>query len=120
MASPNREELLAMAIQSARQGNKQGARVMLRQVLAQDHKNERAMLWMAKTSNSVTERTQWLERVLEVNPENPTAQKVLSNMAHNKEAAESRKLFWFGGIVAGAVMLLSLVFSAVWAFAPLA
>jgi thioredoxin-like negative regulator of GroEL len=119
MASPNREELLGMAIQSARNGNKQGARVMLRQVLNQDPKNERAMLWMAKTANSKTERQQWLERVLTVNPENTTAQKALNQMAHKQEASENRKLFVFGGAVAGALMLISLVAAAAWAFAPL-
>ncbi len=119
MPSPNREELLSMAIQSARQGNKQGARVMLRQVLDQDRRNERAMLWMAKTSNSQTERQQWLERVLEVNPDNPTAQKALAKMTYSKEAAENRKLFVFGAAIAGGLMLISLVAASAWAFAPL-
>lgn len=119
MPSPNREELLAMAIQSARQGNKQGARVMLRQVLDQDRKNERAMLWMAKTSNSQTEIKQWLERVLEVNPDNSTAQKALDQMAYHRRAAENRKLFVFGGAVAGGLMLITVAAAAVFAFWPL-
>lgn len=120
MASPNREELLGMAIQSARQGNKQGARVMLRQVLDEDPKNERAMLWMAKTANSQTERQQWLEHVLEVNPDNATARQALDQMTYSKEAAENRKLFVFGSAVVGGLMLISVVAAAAWAFMPLA
>jgi thioredoxin-like negative regulator of GroEL len=119
MASPNREQLLNMAIQSARQGNKQGARVMLRQVLDQDAKNERAMLWMAKTANSPTERKQWLERVIKVNPDNEVASKALEKMATRAEASENRKLATFGSMAALGLMALILIGTAAWAFAPL-
>ena len=42
---PNREQLLQMAINSAKSGNRDGARMMLRQVLSEDKRNERAMMW---------------------------------------------------------------------------
>jgi thioredoxin-like negative regulator of GroEL len=119
MASPNREQLLNMAIQSAKQGNKQGARVMLRQILEQDKRNERAMLWMAKIANSQTERKQWLERVLQVNPDNDVAQKALDKMNYTEAASENRKLVIFGSAAAGAVMLITLFIAGFWAFAPL-
>jgi thioredoxin-like negative regulator of GroEL len=119
MSSPNREELLNMAIDSARQGNKQGARVMLRQVLQEDKKNERAMLWMAKTANSATERQQWLSRVLKVNPNNEIAKKTLAKMNNKRAASENRKLFYFGGAAVAALLVITLIGTAVWAFAPL-
>jgi len=119
MASPNREQLLNMAIQSAKQGNKQGARVMLRQVLEQDKKNERAMLWMAKTANSPTERKQWLQRVINVNPDNEIASRALEKMATRAEASENRKLATYGSFAAVGLMSIILIITAAWAFAPL-
>lgn len=119
MVSPNREELLKMAIRSAKQNNKDGARVMFRQVLERDSKNETAMLWLAKLANSPTERKQWLERVLKVNPDNDTASKALEKMQQNREESENRKLVTYGSVLIGALMLVLLVFTAVWAFQPL-
>ena len=119
MVSPNREQLLKMAIQSAKQGNRDGARVMLRQIVQQDPKNEQAMLWLAKIATSPTERKKWLERVLTVNPDNQTAQNAIDRMVQSREASESRKMMTYGSMVIGAAMLLILVFTAVWAFAPL-
>lgn len=119
-SSPNREELLRMAIQSARQGQKQGARMMLRQILEQDKRNERALLWMAKLADTPAERKTWLERVLTVNPENEAAQAALDKMSYGKAAKENRKLFYFGGIAVVAFMLITILGTAVWAFRPLA
>lgn len=119
MASPNREQLLQMAVQSAKQGNKQGAKVMLRQILDEDPRNERAMMWMAKISTAPTERKQWLERVLQVNPENEVAQQALEKLSYDKSASENRKLFFFGGVAAVALMLIIILGTAWWAFAPL-
>lgn len=119
MASPNREQLLKMAIQSAKQGNKEGARVMFRQVLEQDKRNERAMLWMAQIANSPTERKMWLQRVLKVNSDNETAQKALDKMEQRHEESENRKLLQYGSYAVGALLLFILVFTAMWAFQPL-
>lgn len=116
---PNREQLLRMAIQSAKQGNKDGARVMLRQILDEDQTNERAMLWMAKTSKSVSERRNWLENVLKVNPESEVAQRALDQMDYQENASETRKLFIFGGVAIGVIMLITIIIAAFWAFAPL-
>ncbi len=46
--TPNREQLLQLAIRTAKGGNATAARVMFRQVLADDKNNERALMWMAK------------------------------------------------------------------------
>ncbi len=119
MVSPNREEMMSMAVQSIKQGNRESARVMFRQVIQQDPKNERALLYMAKLANAPTERKLWLQKVLEVNPDNETAQKALQKMLGNEEESENRKLVTYSGLVGGAVMLLILAFTAVWALRPL-
>ena len=54
--SPNREELLQLAISAAQAGNTESARVMFMQVLDQDRHNERALMWMAKLSTTRAER----------------------------------------------------------------
>lgn len=118
-SSPNREELLRMAIQSAKGGQKDGARMMFQQVLQQDKHNERALLWMAKIADTPGERRVWLERVLTVNPENEVAQNALDQMTYGKAAKENKKLFYFGGAAVGALMLITIIVAAAWAFAPL-
>ena len=105
---PNREQLLQMAINSAKSGNKDGARVMLRQVLAEDRRNERAMLWMANVSTSKAESRQWLERVLDTNPDNEQARKLLSKMDYQTSAQQNRVLLIFG-VVVGVLFVLFLV-----------
>lgn len=103
---PNRDELLAMAEQAARTDQKQGARMMFRQVLAEDANNERALLWMVKLSASKEERRKWLERVLEVNPENEQARQALEKIAYKSNAARNRLLFRLG---AGAYVIVLLL-----------
>lgn len=105
---PNREELLQMAIRSAKAGNKEGARVMFRQVLSEDKRNERAMIWMAQIAPSKAERKQWLERVVDVNPDNNQARQALKKMAYKRSARENRTLLIFG-VVAGVLLVLLLV-----------
>lgn len=105
---PNREQLLQMAINSAKSGNKDGARVMLRQVLTEDKRNERAMLWMANVSRNKAESRQWLERVLDINPDNEQAQRLLKKMDYQASAQQNRMLLIFG-VVVGVLFVLLLV-----------
>lgn len=119
MSAPNREQLLRMAIQSAKQGNKEGARVMFRRVISEDPRNERAMLWLAKIADSPGERQKWLERVIQINPENTTAQQALEQMAYNRSATENRRLLNYGGTGLAAFMLITVVLMMLWAFWPL-
>ena len=113
---PNREQLLQMAINSAKSGNKDGARVMLRQVLAEDKRNERAMLWMANISRNKAESRQWLERVLSTNPDNEQARKLLEKMDYQTSAQQNRVLLIFG-VVVGVLFVLLLVVVVVLALA---
>ena len=107
-AQPNREQLLQMAVTTAKAGNRDGARVMLRQVLSEDRRNERAMLWMAKMARSSKERRQWLKRVLDVNPDNEVARKQIKRMDYQTSAQQNRILLVFG-VVAGVLFVLLLV-----------
>lgn len=106
--SPNREELLKMAIRTAQAGNKSAARVMLRRVLSEDKRNERAMMWMAKLADSKADRAQWLNRVIAVNPNNDTARETLKKMQYKRSARENRTLLTFG-VIAGVLLVLGLV-----------
>jgi Tfp pilus assembly protein PilF len=106
--TPNREELLKMAIRTAQAGNKTAARMMFRRVLAEDKRNERAMMWMAKLADSKEERTQWLNRVIAVNPNNPTAKETLRKMHYKRSAKENRTLLTFG-VIAGVLLVLGAV-----------
>ncbi|MFN8373029.1 MAG: hypothetical protein U0694_09150 [Anaerolineae bacterium] len=104
---PNREELLQMAINAAKNGQREGARVMFRQILTQDKKNERAMMWMAKLAATKKERVQWLNRAIAVNPNNSTARDALAQMDY-KEKAASNRILLFGGVILAVILLLAI------------
>ncbi|PJF40037.1 MAG: hypothetical protein D6737_19130 [Chloroflexi bacterium] len=106
---PNREELLMMAIRSARSNNIEGARVMFQQVLRQDRHNERALMWMAQIARSKSERKQWLERVLAVNPDNDKAREALKKIEYSQSARENRTLVLFGAIAAILIIIALIV-----------
>ena len=97
--SPNREELLQLAIRAAQAGNNEGARVMFRQVLSEDRQNERAMLWLAKLAATRAERRQWLTRVLQVNPLQQSAKDALRRMDYKRSARDNRVLVLYGVII---------------------
>ena len=105
---PNREELLQMGIRAANAGNKDGARTLFEQVLSQDKRNERAMMWMAKLADTKADRKKWLDRVLTVNPDNEGAREALKKIAYTRSAKENRTLLIFG-MVAGVLIVLAVV-----------
>jgi len=98
--SPNREELLQLAIRAAQAGNNEGARVMFRQVLSEDRQNERAMMWLAKLAVTRAERRQWLTRVLRANPRQQSAKDALRRMDYKRSARDNRVLVMYGVIIA--------------------
>ena len=75
---PNLEQLMQLGIQTARQGNKENARVIFQQVLDSDSHNERAWLWMAAVAETPVDRVRYLNTVLRINPQNRTAQRELN------------------------------------------
>jgi hypothetical protein len=106
---PNREELLQMGIRAAKDGNTDGARIFFEQVLNQDKRNERATMWMAKiATDNKAERKKWLEKTLEINPDNLQARDALKKMAYVRSATENRTLLMFGMVV-GVLIVLALV-----------
>jgi len=106
--SLNREELLQLAIQTSKQ-NPQGARVMFQQILAQDPRNERALLWMAALSRKKEERRQYLQRVMKVNPHSRAARQELERIA-SAERTHARRTVFFGVL---AIVIVVLVIVAV-------
>lgn len=106
--TPNREELLQLAIRAARAGNKVPAREMFHRVWSDDKRNERAMMWLAKLADNKAERKQWLTRVLAVNPNNEIAKQTLHRMKYRKSAKDNRTLLLFG-VIAGILIVLVLV-----------
>ena len=105
---PNREEMLQMGIRGAKAGNRDGARTLFEQVLSQDKRNERAMMWMAKLAETKAERKKWLDRVLTINPDNAGARDALKKIAYTRSAKENRTLLIFG-MVAGVLIVLAVV-----------
>jgi thioredoxin-like negative regulator of GroEL len=103
--TPNREELLQLAIRAAKAGQKEGARVMFRQILEQDRRNERAMMWMAKLASTKAEQVQWLEKALAANPDNAVARQTLNRIQYKKAAGENRMLI-IGGVIAFVLVVL--------------
>jgi thioredoxin-like negative regulator of GroEL len=106
--TPNREELLQLAIRAAQNGNRESARVMFRQVLSEDRDNERALMWMAKLATSRSERRQWLQRVVQVNPLQQSARDALRRMDYKSSARDNRVLLFYGVIA----VLLVVIFVA--------
>ena len=106
---PNREELLQMAENAARSGQKDGARLMFRRILDQDKRNERAIMWLAKLAKTPKERKQWLTRALSINPDNKAAKTALERMNYKRAARENRTLVIFGAAVAVLVIVMVIV-----------
>lgn len=105
----NLEEILQLAISRAKEGSNEGARVLFQQVLAQDKRNERALMWMAKLADDPTERKRYLKQVLKVNPNNSTAQQALRKMEYTRAARDNRVLITFGVIAVTLVIVVVLV-----------
>jgi thioredoxin-like negative regulator of GroEL len=102
---PSHEELLQMGIRAAQSGNNDGARMAFEQILSQDRRNERAMMWMAKIADSKTERKKWLDRVLNINPDHAAAREALKQMAYVRSARENRLLQIVGMIIGVGIVL---------------
>jgi CheY-like chemotaxis protein len=67
------------------------ARQSFYQAIAHDSQNEMAWLWLASIADSADEKQTYLEKVLEINPENPTALEVLKNAREESAQALLKK-----------------------------
>lgn len=99
----NLEQILQMGIKAAKQGNRQGARVLFRQVLDDDNRNDRAWVWMASVAENKAKQRQYLETALRINPNNSAARKAIQKMAASRSSSEQRTL------MIGIVMILALL-----------
>lgn len=105
---PNVEQLLQLGMQTARQGNKQNARMIFQQVLDTDKQNERAWLWMAAIADTPEDRIRYLQTILRINPNNQTAKRELDKMRRTRESHTSRVLV-YGGVLLGVILVLVVV-----------
>ena len=103
--SVNIDELYNMAIQAINKKQNRGAKVMLRQILSQDKRNDRAMLALAKIAKTDKEKRYWLNQALKIDPENKQAQKELYRLDTHDEA-ERNKLLFNVGVAGGAVVII--------------
>lgn len=111
-STPNKEELFRMAKDALDQGQKQPARMMFQQIVQQDRRNVRAMLYLAKIASDPSERAMWLERVLEVQPNNATAKKALSKIEGHSNGQRNRLILNVGTLVY-VVLVFLLSFAAI-------
>src|SRR5579864_6652399 len=110
-ATPNLEQLLQMGIRTAREGNRQGAKLMFERVLATNSTDERAWLWLAsiaKDEQDTEGAKRYLETVLKINPSNAVAQNALATMEGTRARGESRTLRFGMAVVAVLVILVIL------------
>ncbi len=103
--TPNLEQLMQFGIQSARQGNKQNARVIFQQILDSDKQNERAWLWMAAVAESPEDRVRFLNTVLQINPQNTAARKELDKL-QKKRVSSNTVVLRYGLITIGIILVL--------------
>jgi len=109
--TPNREQLINMAIRSAKQGQRKAARMMLQKVLAEDKRNERAMIMMAKLASGDKDRRKWYNRALQVNPDSEAALDGIAKMDYEDAASRNRALY---RIILGASVAAVIVLSVAW------
>ena len=91
--SPNLEELLQIAMSTLKQGNKEGAAVIVRQVIEADKYNDRAWVILAFTTEDPVERRRWLNQALRLNANNKAAKRALEKMDRKRMNAKDRTIF---------------------------
>jgi thioredoxin-like negative regulator of GroEL len=114
--TPNLEQLMQLGIQTARQGNKENARMIFQRILDADKQNERAWLWMAAVAETPMDRIRYLNTVLQINPNNATAQRELNQMKKKKETSNTQVLRYGAlglvvvfGLLAIAIILVTIL-----------
>ncbi len=104
--NPNLEDLMRLGVRTAKAGNRDGARVIFQQVLDTDKRNEIAWLWMASLADNNIDRRRYLETVLQINPNNPTAARQLKQM--NQAVKRSEGASVRTGVILLAILILAL------------
>ncbi|MCL4252425.1 MAG: PD40 domain-containing protein [Anaerolineae bacterium] len=78
MSNEDISQLLEQGIDAAKRGDRATGRRLLTQVLEADPANELAWIWLASCVNTLEDRKECLERVLEINPDNARAKQALA------------------------------------------
>jgi hypothetical protein len=74
------DDLLREAITAIKSGDKARGKQLLVQVLEQNSRNEYAWLWLSQCVTSHEQKLDCIKRVLDINPNNTTAQKELARL----------------------------------------
>lgn len=82
-------ELLAEAIQAAREGRRVEARTMLLQVVEEDSHNEAAWIWLTGLVDDLEDKIIACENVLTLNPGNERVRAYLNQLIDKKKALQS-------------------------------
>lgn len=116
----NNSSLLKKAISAIKAGDKLSARKMLNEILENDPTYEDAWLWLTKTTKNRARQREYLEKVLDINPDHKTAHKALEILIKKSptrepkskpgnENAPNRKrnnlALIIGGIVLGCIII---------------
>ena len=80
---------LEEAINAIKEGNKSQGKKLLIEILQADQKNENAWLWMSVAVKDIRQRQECLEKALEINPDNQTAQKSLASLKRKEQEAQT-------------------------------
>jgi hypothetical protein len=109
-SATNNEQLLQLAISAAKKGNKEGARVMFKQVYDRDKRSERALYGMAQVAKNARERRQWVDRLLKVNPGHEGGLAMMKKLQYQSAAGENRTLLIGGVIVLVLIIVIAAIF----------
>jgi hypothetical protein len=105
--NPNLDDLMRLGINTAKQGNRDNARVIFRQVLDADKRHVGAWLWMASLAESNVDRRRYLETVLRLDPNNETATKQLAKLDQAVSRSENASLRF--GVMVVLVLIVAMV-----------
>jgi hypothetical protein len=107
-SSTSVEQLLRMGIDTAKQGNREGAKVILRQVLQKDRRSDVAWMWLAYVESDPIQRRRFLENAVRINPDNSAARRALNKMNTRKSASQNKTML-YGAIVVAVMVILSIL-----------
>ncbi|MCC7447675.1 MAG: hypothetical protein IT324_09675 [Anaerolineae bacterium] len=116
---PNLDDLMRLGVRAAKEGNKQGARLFFQQVLDEDKRHENAWLWLASLADNETDKRRYLETVLRINPDNPTAKRQLGQLNRAVQSGEGASMRFGIVLVVALITILVLVGAAVILFTQL-
>lgn len=82
---------LQKAVTAIKAGDKETGQALLIETIETDDSNEQAWLWLTQTTNDKAEQIEILEKVLEINPDNPHAKKGLAQLRPASPAKKKLK-----------------------------